>query len=333
MCFNTSNIDISVKISIKAPIKYYKYYNNYISKNDNKETDLSIIDSLCAKYTLPNINPINIGSDCVDKNINSQCMICYEDIKDDYIIVSNECYRKHFVCYECFFNYNYIKKKSNDEINEYNLTCCPYCQKKIDDNKYYILNNKNNNIDSEIYNLYDKIYNKNYEYLYRNISIKSIYFVKNLIESLYKYQKKNKLDYSNPESINIILNKNIKWITSIKYLINILSSNTERYRIDSLKLDENMDKILFFHVNSNIKNIDYLNELNVLINKINSINIIEPNINIILTDPLNKYEIEYVDKLIDEIKHRINIKKIYRYQYVIQKTIDDNIYKKKIVIM
>lgn len=346
MCITTSNINITHKISIKAPQSYYKFYNTYVSQFGNKETDRIIINSLCTNTLLPNIMPCKgfnngfnngFGNDTFSENYyNVTCVICYENIKN-YIIVSNKCNAKHFVCYECFINYNYIKKQQNqlEHLDQLHSTKCPYCCKLINDNEYYILSKENGAIETEIYNLYNNIYNLNYYNINKNVSIKSVIFIKDLIGSLYKLKKhKSKINYTNSSSVNIVISKNEKWIEGVKYLINsILLPNTLHNKLISLDLVNNIRKIIFYNVNTNLRSIELVNKINQIVNKINNCCILNPIINIIIPDPLTKNEIINVNNLIDTIMFNNNVFKINRYQYIIKKTIDDNIYKKKIVII
>ena len=167
-----------IPIYIKPDKYFYNYYNDYITKNNNSESDCFILNLLKCKSKLitptfitkkelqdynnckilENNNKLNLSPEYYEnfklKVINNKhiCNICYDNISDNYVIT--QCL--HTYCIKCanilYFNNkkqsliepiqnNIILKKRNNSISSREFKC-PICSHKQNKEQLNLLTQK-----------------------------------------------------------------------------------------------------------------------------------------------------------------------------------------------
>jgi len=331
---------------------FYKYYNNYINKQNNSESDVFILNLLKCKSkiikpTILNKNDItqwfthsandnNEYNDLFKKQINDNkniCNICYETLDDLYIITS--CY--HTFCYKCantvyFNNKTKSVKENGNHLNEmikkdFKCPCCNYSQTEKD---LYLFTN--NNLDKHtpefkttylsmiklIYETKNSCfknkfnYNINKGFIYKYLGYKTYYIIDKILANKSPFNilksSKNKI-----HTIKILISNNPRWIT----LMNNLLDNDNHNFI--FCLTGNLMNVLNNHINDTDPNFKY-------------------NYHLYLLEPYNKTNY-------DNIKSNLNLKlleiqeniqyaniNITPYQLIIKNTIDETIFKNKVII-
>ena len=373
-------------IYIKSIPYYYEYYNNYLKKIENCESDKFIINSLKCKdkFILPKFitkneliknlnllsNNVNNNSSTFIKDIstninnNTKCSICFNTCHNRVFLSCN-----HSFCYKCLtehinqqkFTTNYnmininhnIKSNNNSlcvDINQYNPKYiqhikCPICNICVNSNninllipQYFMENTLTNNLE---YNKGVKgIYLKNFvklllyyslgdndykEFLFKYIGIKTFHILNNIhfCKSPFniEYNKKYKI-------YKIIISHSNKWT---KYMNTILNNDN-------------------YINNTTINFINYSDFTSLVNNKFNLVNLNKSNYQEIKYD--FKYKIMFfftelenisqsnnIKTLITDIKKNIK-KKVYTTnligitfkQIIIKNTIDEKIFKNKVII-
>jgi hypothetical protein len=330
---------------------FYKYYNNYINKQNNSESDVFILNLLKCRSKI--IKPIIINKNDItqcfthSKNDNNEyydlfktkindnkniCNICYEKLDDLYIITS--CF--HTFCYKCtntvYFNNKTKSVKANGNhlnkmINkDFKCPCCNYSQTEKD---LYLFTN--NNLDKhnlefrttylsmiklmyEIKNNLDYNININKEYIYKYLGYKTYYIIDKIISNkapfnILKSNKKKK------HIIKILISNNPRWI---ELMTNLCEGH---YSLNNFIfcLTGNLMKVLNNHINTTNTEFKY-------------------DYNLYLLEPYNKTNY-------DNIKSNLNLKlleiqdniqyaniNIIPYQLIIKNTIDETIFKNKVII-
>ena len=267
-------------IYIKPDKYFYSYYNDYINKNNNCESDYFILNLLKCKsklitptfITKKDVNDYkhskilehnkqnyiskeyyeNFKKDVLDnKHI---CNICYENMNDNYVIT--ECL--HTYCIKCantlYFNNNssispdtnrFSLKKYNSNINKRKFKC-PNCSHTQNKEQLFILSDK---ILTDIENQKQKKDTKKYS-LKDN---KNLYCYLSIIKLLYNNIlsiKKNKFNYN--------VNKNFiyKYIGyKTYYILNKIVENKSPFNI----IDNNKIQHIKIILSNNIKWIDLMN--------------------------------------------------------------------------
>ena len=303
-------------IYVKPDSYFYNYYNNYIKQSQNCESDQFILNLLICKnklYTPPyyfkydiinNLNNYNHNTKNnyylqITENIKNnkiQCSICYENLSDNYILTP--C--MHAYCYKCFncINDNINNNNNNniDIIN--NQVCsenkfkCSICSSKYNTNSLQLINNNNNSIIEILMQLYEP----------KKKILNKDFIYKFLGYKAYHIMKlihKNKYPF-NIKNISktkiVIIDSNKNWIHFMKSLH------------PNFIFFESIDLFYTNKCNENIKD-----------SKIEQYNIYLTNNNII---------VNYNKKILKILKN----KKLNYYQFVIKNTIDEKIFKGKVII-
>ena len=362
---------------------FYKYYNNYINKQHNGESDIFILNLLKCKgriITPPIINTqsllhhfndnakfnssnreIHKTNNYVDEfksriiTNNNICNVCHETLNNNYIITS--CY--HTFCYICANTvyYNNKKKSFKSRNAEFTTTCnhnsnsiynntldknfkCPCCNYEQTQKDLYIFT-KSNDINDYTFNymsLINSIYNTknivvknkfslniNKVFIYKYIGYKT-YYILNTI-----FCKKKPFNIKKPQNkkiinITILISNNPNWVDLMNSLFNNNNNDNNDNKdnkdtIDNLSfcLTRNLMELLNKFINTRSMKIKYNYNLYLLEPyQINNYDNIKSNLNTLLLK--TQQETEYS-----------NIK-INPFHIIIQNTIDEKIFKNKVII-
>ena len=364
-------------IIIKSEPYFYEYYNNYINKANNCESDKFIIKLLKCNSKLLNFKfidenkllqslnkdnpyelyiynsfenkqnkqPNNINNHNTTKNI---CSICVDNFEHKTVL---KC--KHMFCYKCINQCNnfHINKNNKYEIEKINNQIqCPICNKKSYYNSISILTNNNIEINNnksylnyfvELLNSYmyinknTKSTNKstiksNKEFIYKYIGYKT-YYILNLIN--YNKSPLNISKKGTPH-FKIIISYCNKWTNYMNYIMNYsndsndINSNILNYTTINFMSYDNFNQNFIINFNKFV---------NKLINTKCKITcyFIEPRKlelnNILYNNILTiKKNIKNYNKL--NTKNNKKIESINFKQFIIKNTIDEKIFKNKVII-
>ena len=378
-------------IYIKSIPYYYQYYNNYIKKNDNCESDKFIINSLKCKHKflipkfitksdlikkLESINSRNNKNNNklttfikdIPKTINNnpKCSICFNTCHNRVFL---SCY--HSFCYKCLTEHiNHQKNdvlkhcnNNNPRINSRNNSICINVNKferikTINNIKCPICNNcvKSNNIYLLIppyflqNSLTTKISNKKFgtkstyfrnfvnllhyysigdceykEFLFKYIGIKTFHILHNIYldKSPFNIQYNKKYN-----TFKIIISNSTKWVKTMNTVLNN-SNNIDHTTINFIDYKEFISLIN----NQFILDHDYTSH-----NEKNNSSLKNKFI-FYFTELENVSQTNNIKSIVSQIKKNIK-KKIYPSnlisvsfkQIIIKNTIDEKIFKNKIII-
>lgn len=331
--FNMNNNSIK-PFYIKPSIKFIEDYNDYINRSSNNiETGQYIVDSVKTTLIIPPIQQ-KIAS----KEITRLNELKYNNPIENKHFICNICINKcsinnlllyqcnHYICFQCFIQTITYSDKAdiNLYLNEdYNISKpfkCPFCNQEHSIKQVYKLVKKFKpiiNFIKSLYQEYGKI-NQLSGYLKINRFIKD-------------FQK-----ISSSSKINIILNDNIcinnifQYIVSYKGIKNIIFLSWDN--IDYTNINDNLELLI-----KSIIDIKKISDKKKCLNK-SQINGNLLKINIYIMDPDTQKPIVRKIKFINLILILYSILLSYDYnlsykvfQYVIKNTIDEMIFKNKIV--
>jgi hypothetical protein len=375
-------------IYIKPDKYFYNYYQDYIKKKNNSESDYFILNLLKCKSKL--ITPIfitkNNQQDYRDCKILAQksklalsqeyyenfkskviqnkhiCNICYENVGNDVNYVVTQCL--HTYCIKCtntlYFNNNNVSLKETDSHSSFkkrnNNSCkryfkCPICSHKQNQDQLFLLTNdkKHNDIRNNYLSIIQLIYNTvcsekkdkftyniNKNFIYKYIGYKTYYILKNIVDNTYPFNINENTEHS-IYNITKYTSKNKKSTTHIKI---ILSNNPKWIELMNVIIPNNH---IHFCLIGNMP--QYINDLvNVLIDTINNKSDDNDNdyvhFHLYLVEPYAKTKYDAIksnlNNLILNISSNTDDKykniQLSPYQLVIKNTIDEKIFKNKVII-
>ena len=360
-------------INIKAESYFYEYYNNYINKKNNCESDKFIINLL--KYrtkllTFKFINNIELLDSLNKNNIyhlntyktlknndKQKCSICVENCDNNIVLKCLHCF-----CYKCINEYNYHTKKSLnhnkctkyiDIKNTKQHIKCPICNKINYNHSISILLNKNiydnktinnnKNISylhffTRLVNFYIYSNNKlNKEFIYKYIGYKT-YYILDLINKNKSPLNINKKQKKCNKHYKIIISYSNDWN---KYMNNIINNNKQNYKqnysqnLINNNISETQINFMYYEtfiINFSNNFTKFIN--NIIYKKIKiTFSFMEPR-SLELNNELNttinsiKLNMKHYNKL-NKIK---KIEYIQFKQFIIKNTIDEKIFKNKVII-
>ena len=268
-------------ILIKADPYFYDYYNNYINKENNCESDKFIINLLMCKNKLLTFkfinnlkfleslnkeNPYELNVyNCIKNNVTEKCSICVNNCHNKTIL---SCL--HSFCYKCINEYNNFNKKTvnnktknNKNIQEYKdkHIKCPLCNKVSYNKSLSILFNEYtyDNIDLSYLNCFTRLiqsyissndkYDK--EFIYKYLGYKTYY----ILDTINKNKSPLNITKKSTKQYNIIISYSNNWI---QYIDNIINKNPKNNSENSIITET---KINFMYYNTFLVNfINYFNE-------------------------------------------------------------------------
>ena len=360
-----------IPIYIKPDKYFYNYYNDYITKNNNSESDYFILNLLKCKgklitptfitkkdlqhydncKLLDNKNNLNLSQEYYNTfklnvmNNKHICNVCYENITDNYVIT--QCL--HTYCIKCantlYFNNkkhslvepidtNFYLKKRNNSISRKEFKC-PMCNHSQNQEQLFLLTD---------------IENKSNSKKQTNCYLSLIKVLYNTVLSI----KKNKITYN--------VNKNFiyKYVGyKTYYILNKIIENKSPFNIiENDILNYNKTQHIKIILSNNPKWIELMNiivsnnnihlclvgsmpqYIDELINSINDNSNNYIHFHLYLVDPYNKVKYDAIKSNLNNLMLHISSStndtykniKISPYQLVIKNTIDEKIFTNKVII-
>ena len=381
-------------IYIKSIPYYYQYYNNYVNKSNNCESDKFIINSLKCKHKflipkfitrdrlINKLKSINNNKTKnqeftflkeIETNINNnpKCSICFNTCHNRVFL---GCY--HSFCYKCLTEHinhqksNNILKHSNscNRINSnvnlnnksicinvekfettkiINTIKCPICNDCVNKNDIYLLvpqyfleNNLTTKVNIEKYgtnsiyfkNIINLLYyysigdNEYKEFLFKYIGIKTFHILDLINRNKSPFNISKSKNNKKTFTYKIIISNSSNWVKSMNEILN----NSSNLDYNTINFIDYKNFISLINSHFNVKyNLDSIK--NTSTNKKKFI--------FYFTEFENILQSNNIKLLITEIKKNIKknvylktISSIDFKQIIIKNTIDEKIFKNKIII-